>query len=82
MTDDERQDVRISREAAVDAAREAAGQHVVIPEGGEVRIEEGDAHLVVEFVRPRTPGERGPDYEARVTVDARTGEVLDILGGS
>jgi uncharacterized membrane protein YkoI len=76
------EDARISDDAAVRAARKAVRGHVTLTRGGEVRVENEDDRVVVEFVRRNAPGERGPDYEARVTLDARTGEVLDILGGS
>lgn len=72
----------ISEEAAVHAAREAIRGHVELSEGGEIRVEVEDERVIVEFRRPLVPGERGPDYDARVTLDAMSGEVLDILGGS
>jgi len=73
---------RISDAAAVEAARKAIRGHVTLPGNAEVRITADDDRVVVEFPRRNAPGERGPDYEARVTLDARTGEVLEILGGS
>lgn len=73
---------RISDDEAVRAAREAVAGHVTLTEGAGVSVENEDDRIVVEFARHNEPGERGPDYEARVTLDARTGEVLDILGGS
>lgn len=72
---------RISSEWAVEAARSAAREHVEVSEDAEVRIEEADDTVAVEFLRTNAPGERGPDYEARVLLDARTGEVVQILGG-
>jgi uncharacterized membrane protein YkoI len=77
-----REGARISHEEAVLAARSAVRDHLTLSEGADVRIEEEDDRIVVEFGSPTPPGQRGPDYEARVTVNAQTGEVIDILGGS
>jgi hypothetical protein len=36
----------------------------------------------VTFPHQNAPGVRGPDFDAQVTIDARTGKVLQILAGS
>lgn len=41
--------------------------------------DQGD-RIVVTFPYRNPPGIRGPDYDARVTINARTGEVMSILG--
>lgn len=38
--------------------------------------------VIVEFGASTRPGERGPDFAARVTLDGRSGEVKDIQAGS
>lgn len=71
---DEREARRLAR-AAVDGL-------VEVDDGGPVTVERRGQHWVVEFERVNPPGVRGPDFDARVTLDARTGEVVEILGGS
>ncbi len=44
-------------------------------------IREG-RRLVVTFPRNDPPGTLAPDYDARVTLDAVSGQVLSILGPS
>jgi hypothetical protein len=73
---------RISHAAAVDAARKAIQGKVTLTQPGEVRVSDDGDRIVVEFTRRNAPGERGPDYEARVTLDARSGQVIEVLGGS
>lgn len=77
-----REGTRISDYAAVRAARKAVRGYATLTPGAGVRVKEDNGRIVVEFARHNAPGERGPDYEARVTLDAQTGEVLEILGGS
>jgi hypothetical protein len=38
--------------------------------------------VVVEFGLPDRPGVRGADFAARVTINAKSGEVEDIQAGS
>jgi hypothetical protein len=37
--------------------------------------------VIVEFGAYNPPGTRGPDFAARVTLDAKTGEVKDLQVG-
>ena len=72
----------ISETEAVAKAR-AAIQGKIIPQVGapvEVRLQGDD--YVVTFVHVNPPGTRGPDYEAQVHLNARTGEVTALLFGS
>jgi hypothetical protein len=72
----------IDEAEALRRAEEAVRGLADITEGNPQRVEfEGD-RCIVTFERNDPPGTRGPDYDAQVTLDAETGEVLGILGGS
>lgn len=71
----------ISDEQAVAAARAAVAGTVEIS-GGPVSVSRRGDTVVVEFGCDLPPGTRGPDYDARVTLDAKTGTVREILGSS
>jgi hypothetical protein len=72
----------ITPEEAVDAARRALPGLAEVPEDGPIETVRRRGRYVVTFVRVNPPGVRGPDYDARVTIDARTGGVLEVLGAS
>jgi hypothetical protein len=68
---------------ALDIALAAARQHMRIDPGSPIEVRLHDAaRYIVTFVHLNAPGVRGPDYDARVTLDATTGEVLEILAAS
>src|SRR4051812_14209394 len=46
-----------------------------------VRIVLADGRYVVTFEHFNPPHVRGADFDAQVTINAETGEVLQILGG-
>lgn len=72
----------ISKEEAIQSARTALQGNVDLSPGGGVEVvQRGDVY-VVTFTRNDPPGTRGPAYDAQVTVDARTGKVTELLGGS
>jgi hypothetical protein len=62
-------------------AREAI-EGIVDLSGGPVTVETDGGSYVVTFRRNDPPGVRGPDYDAKVTLDRGSGEVIEILGGS
>ncbi len=67
---------------AIAIARQAIAGKVNLQKGAPVTVErKGDAY-VVTFVLILPPGTRGPDYDAQVTIDAATWEVVKILAGS
>ncbi len=51
-------------------------------ENSPIEAELRDDRYVVTFVCIWPPETLGPDYSAKVTIDARSGEVLEILAGS
>ena len=72
----------ISAEKAVEIAQKAIKGKMKYDDAGKIRTELKDDQYVITFpFRPLGPTERGPDYAARVWVDARTGKVVKILGG-
>ena len=74
----------ISRERAVSIAAEA--HPMDYHRGGEIEVERTNGQYIVTFpidkrIQPGTRY-RGPDYAARVWLDARTGKVLETRLGS
>jgi hypothetical protein len=72
----------ISDEQAIEFARRAIEGKVEPHSDAQPKVEAKGNELVVEWVRPADPRRRGPDYEAQVRLDAETGRVLGLLGGS
>jgi hypothetical protein len=72
----------IDREHAVEIAREAARRVLDVPDDCPVEVEETDGSILVRFLATNPPGIRGPDFHAQVTLDAETGETLEVLAGS
>jgi len=71
-----------TQEEAVELARQAVvGKATLQPEGPVETVRETDRYIVT-FVHVNPPGVRGPDFDARVTLDASTGDVIQILGAS
>jgi hypothetical protein len=70
----------LSDDDAIAAARQAIEGHITLT-GGPVHVERTGKEVIVEFRRDDPPGTRGPDYDARVVLDAATGEVRSLLGG-
>ena len=73
----------ISKDQAIEIARkEIVGEVTLLDEHEPVTVTEEDGRYVVTFVRQNPPGERAADYDARLTIDAKTGEVLQFLVAS
>jgi uncharacterized membrane protein YkoI len=73
---------RISESEATAIARNAIAGKVDLQDGAPVRVDHRQDRYIVTFVHRLPPGIRGPDYDAEVTIDDQTGEVLKLLGGS
>lgn len=67
-------------EEAVATARALVDGVLEVDPDGEVTVERADGVVVVTFVHAGQPGERGPDFDAKVTLDEATGELVEILG--
>src|SRR4051794_9963929 len=73
----------LTKDQAVATARRAiAGKVTLLDNNDPATGAEDGGRYVVPFVRRNPPGTRGPEYDARVTIDANTGEVLQFLVGS
>lgn len=71
----------LSDARAIDLARQACTNRVAIPPGVVPAVERSGDRVVVTFPTTLAPGTRGADYHARVTLDAASGRVIEILGG-
>ena len=71
----------ISSARAVEIARAALPGKVDLPADARAEVERRGERYVVTFPITLPPGVRGADYHARVTIDASSGAVLEILGG-
>jgi hypothetical protein len=72
----------VSSAAAIDTARRALVGKINLPADTPVTTERRGGHWVVTFPLALPPGTKGADYYARVTIDATSGEVVEILGGA
>lgn len=55
---------------------------ISVPEGAKTTIQLDEGHYVIVFENKLPEGTRGGDYSAKVVIDSKTGEILEILGGS
>jgi hypothetical protein len=71
---------RISRKKAIALAKKAIKGKVSYPPGTPILVEERGVLTLVTFKTVLKPNTLGADYHAEVTLDAKTGEVLKVLG--
>jgi hypothetical protein len=79
MTDD---DSDIGSQRAVEIANEAIAGKAEVNATSTVTVEKRSQNYVVTYLRHNPPDVLAADYDARVIIDARTGEVLELLGAS
>lgn len=72
----------LTEEQAIELARKAIAGHVSLSADSTLEVEQREGRFVIEWRRHQPPGTRGPDYDARVTVDRASGEVVEFLVGS
>ncbi|MFA5141191.1 MAG: PepSY domain-containing protein [Elusimicrobiota bacterium] len=70
----------ITRQKAIALAKEAVEKDVRYPPDTPIEVESKGARIIVTFKTRLHPNTLGPDYHARVTLDAATGRVLQVLG--
>jgi uncharacterized membrane protein YkoI len=70
-----------TEEQALAIAQQAIAGKITPRAGSSVQIVRRDDSWDVEWALAPEP-RRGPDFEARVTIDAETGEVTSVLAGS
>lgn len=77
-----RRSAYITEAQAIEIARRAIQGKVDLqsPDAVKVRRERGRYVVIFEHYNP--PGVRGPDYDAQVTIDRASGDVIELLGGS
>jgi uncharacterized membrane protein YkoI len=73
------EDGLLTEESALRIAHEKIKDDLVIPPECKAEISLRDDKYVITYPFRLAPGWRGPDYHAKVTLDARTGEVLEVL---
>lgn len=71
----------ITKHYAIEIARKAIDGKVDPQPGSPVTAELTDNRYTVIFVHLNAPGTHGADYDAKVSIDANSGEVLEVLGG-
>jgi hypothetical protein len=72
----------IGSQRAVEIANEAILGKAEVSPTSTVSVEKRGQSYVVTYVRHNPPDVLTADYDARVIIDARTGEVLELLGAS
>ena len=72
----------VTRDQAVDIAERAIAGKVEIQPTSVLVVDVRADVIVVEWRTQLEPHTRGPDYDARVTVDRWTGEAVEIQVGS
>lgn len=72
----------VTRDQAVEIAERAIAGKVEIQPTSVLVVDVRADVIVVEWRTQLEPHTRGPDYDARVTVDRRSGEAVEILVGS
>jgi hypothetical protein len=71
----------ITKDRAIEIAERSIVGKARRQEGSPITVELNDGAYIVTFVHQNPPGVKGADYDARVTVDAKTGDVKEILVG-
>jgi len=72
---------RVSEAEAVQIARSACEEHGGVPRDCPVKVKlERDRYTVTFVWVPPNEDTFGPDYHAEVTLDAKTGKIVEILG--
>ena len=72
----------MTQQEAVEIARRAVVGKADVPASAPTEVEFENDRVIVIFRTQLPPGTRGADYHAKVTLNARTREVMQILGGS
>ncbi len=77
-----RQPKMITEAEAIEIAKEAIEGKIQPQTDSPITVQHHEGRYIITFVHITPSDMLGPDYDARVTIDARTGAVLEILGGS
>lgn len=71
----------ITKEKAIEIARAAIQGHAETQPGSPITVDMKNDQFVVTFVHINPPGTRGADFDAQVTINPQSGQVVQILGG-
>lgn len=83
MTEEDVRPAISNVEEAIACAEAAIAGHLRPREGSIPTATRDGDRWIVEWATPEAQaGVRGPDFEARVTLDAWSGQALEILAGS
>lgn len=74
--------VHIDDARAIRLAADAAFEGRGVEPGVSASVTRRETRIVVEFVRAYDREDLHPDFEFRVVLDAATGAILEILGGT
>lgn len=72
----------ITQDEAIEIAKKAIKGSITPQQNAPIEVELKNDQYIVVFVCIWPPGTRGPDFSARVTIDAHSGRVLEILAGA
>lgn len=77
-----RRAAHITEAQAIEIARRAIQGKIDLQSPDAVKVRRERGRYVVIFEHDNPPGVRGADYDAKVTIDRATGDVIELLGGS
>ena len=74
----------LAEDAAIRIARQACRGVLNIPKSCPIKVQRIGERIVVTFVWLWPPDNTvdGPDYHARVTMNAKSGDIIEVLAGS
>jgi uncharacterized membrane protein YkoI len=72
----------ISRSSAIKIAKNAISGKIELQEGSPIEVVLKTGLYIITFIHVNPPEILGADYDAEVTIDAKTGQILGILGGT
>lgn len=76
-----RDEAMITEDEAIKIAKREIRGRVQTQKGAPITVKLSDDRFEVTFVHVTPPDSLGPGYDARVTIDAKTGEVLQAIQG-
>lgn len=71
----------ITSNSAIEIARRVIAGKCELQKDSSVSVSRTGDQLIVVFEHRNDPGVRGASYDAKVTIDAATGKILEILAG-
>ena len=72
----------ITQDEAIKIAKKEIRGKIKLQEEAPIEVELKNDRYIVTFVCILPPDTLGPDFSARVTIDALSGRILEILSGT